>query len=425
MGIEKVILEYKKTKDKKIFDYIVSYYKPLFKNNVKKHYGKSYDKEIDEFFEDLIRYYFDNDLKNKLSGYLYKKSKTIYNVPYKFNQVIHIDEVKLKEHYVNKMYNMLVKQNKKTVLLKNELLDLVKHDVNNMFENYLSNEKMTGVSNYFNVMINRKIQMYKKEDKLVLAYVKHIGVNNRIKTYFYNKYFYICELYELDSIDLYKKYIDDILKSNFSMNTVNFESLLIKKCKNNKNNKKENIYIEIKKLKEGKTFNYDLLKNHYSYIKNIVFDRYKDEVFIASGELKDYIDKKYDNYFDVGIEYIKKRPEESLPRYINNRLSDIIKRTKRFFKPFYVDDVKKEKTIKENTSIIYKVLQKHKSLYHNDDVLLEIIKYSYYENAELFYKKERKAEFKGFVRNHINADLKDINFQDEDEINEYLKKIKA
>ena len=425
MGIENVVLEYKKTKDKKLFNYIVSYYKPIFKHNVKKHYGKNYDKEIDKFFEDLIKYYFDNNLKDKISGYLYKKSKTIYNTPYKFNQVIHSDKEKLKEHYVNKMYNTLLKQNEKTILLKNELLDLVKHDVNNMFKNYLCDEKVSSVSNYFNVMINRKIKMYKNEDKLILAYVKHIGINNRIQTYFYNKYFYIYELYKLDSINIYKEYIDDILKSNFSMNTVNFESLLIRKCKNYENNKKENIYIEMKKLKEGKTFDYDLLKKHYFYIKDIVLGKYKDEVFITSEELKNYIDEKYDRYFDVGIEYIKKNPDKSLARYINNRLSDIIKRNKNFFKPFYVDEKIKEKTIQENTDIIYKVLKRYNNLYYKDEVLLKIIEYLYYENAELFYKKERKAEFKGFVRNHINADLKDINFQDEEEINEYLEKIKA
>lgn len=370
----------------------------------------------------MIKYYFDNNLKDKISGYLYKKSKTIYNTPYKFNQVIHSDKEKLKEHYVNKMYNTLLKQNKKTILLKNELLELTKYDVNNMFKNYLCDEKVSSVSNYFNVMINRKIKMYKNEDKLILAYVKHIGINNRIQTYFYNKYFYIYELYKLDSINIYKEYIDDILKSNFSMNTVNFESLLIRKCKNYENNKKENIYIEIKKLKEGKTFDYDLLKKHYFYIKDIVFGKYKDEVFITSEELKNYIDEKYDRYFDVGIEYIKKNPDKSLARYINNRLSDIIKRNKSFFKPFYVDEKIKEKTIQENIDIIYKVLKRYNNLYENEAVLLKIIECSYYKNAELFYKKERKVKFNVYVRNQINIDLNSINFKDEDEINEYLKK---
>lgn len=422
MNIEKAVLEYKETNNEELFNYIVSYYKPLFKNNVKKYYGKSYDREIDEIFEDLIKYYFDNNLKDKISGYLYKKSKTIYNTPYKFNQVIHSDKEKLKEHYVNKMYTTLLNQNKKTILLKNELLDLVKHDVNNMFENYLSGKKSSDVSNYFNAMIYKKIKIYKSEEKLILAYVKHIGINNRIQTYFYNKYLYICELYKLDSVSIYKEYIDDILNSNFNINNVIFESILSKKIKNKQ---KENIYIEIEKLKEGKAFDYDLLKSYYSYIKDIAFNKYEGEVFISKEELKDYIDKKYDKYFDVGIEYIKKRPEQNLARYINNRLSDIIKKNKRFFKPFYFDDEKKEKTIKDNANIIYKVLQKHKSLYHNDDVLLKIIECSYYENAELFYKKERKVEFKKYVRNHIKIDLNGINFQDEDEINEYLKKIKA
>ena len=77
MNIEKAVLEYKETNNEELFNYIVSYYKPLFKNNVKKYYGKSYDREIDEIFEDLIKYYFDNNLKDKISGYLYKKSKTI------------------------------------------------------------------------------------------------------------------------------------------------------------------------------------------------------------------------------------------------------------------------------------------------------------------------------------------------------------
>ena len=64
MGIENVVLEYKKTKDKKLFNYIISHYKPIFKSSVRKYYGKSYDMEIDEVFEDLIKYYFENDLKD-------------------------------------------------------------------------------------------------------------------------------------------------------------------------------------------------------------------------------------------------------------------------------------------------------------------------------------------------------------------------
>lgn len=422
MDIEKVVLEYKKTKDKKLFNYIISHYKPIFKSSVRKYYGKSYDMEIDEVFEDLIKYYFENDLKDKLSGYLYKKSKTIFNTTCNFNEVIHNDCEKMKDHYINKMYNTLLKQNKKTILLKSEILELVKYDVNNMFKNYLSSEKASHVSNYFNVMIDRKVRMYKNEEKLILSYAKHIKNNNRIQTYFYNKFFYIYESYELDSIDVYKECINDILSSDFSMNSTILESILFKKIRNKKS---EIISMELEKLKEGKTFDYDLLKKHYSYIKDMVFDKYKDEVFITSEELKDYINKKYDKYFNVGIEYIKKRPNKNLARYINNRLSDIIKRHKSFFKPFYVDEGIKEKNIQENSDIIYKVLKKYNNLYENEDILLKIIECSYYKNAELFYKKERKAKFNVYVRNQINIDLNSINFKDEDEINEYLEKIKA
>ena len=380
---------------------------------------KSYNKEIEVFFEDLIRYYFDNDLKDKLCGYLYKKSRTIYNIPYKFNQVIHSDKEKLKEHYVNKMYNALLMQNKKTVLLKSEIFELVKYDVNNMFENYLSSEKLSDVSNYFNVMIDRKVKMYKNEEKLILAYAKHIGINSRIQTYFYNKFFYIYELYELDSISIYKECINDILSTNFSMNSAILESVLSKKIRNKKS---EIINGELKKLKEGKTFNYDLLKNHYSYIKDMIYDKYKDIVFITNEELKDYIDKKYDNYFDVGIEYIKKKPENNLARYINNRFYDIIKRNKTFFKPFYVDDAVKKQTIQENSDIIYELLEKYNNSYENEEILLKVIECSYYKNAELFYKKDRKTKFNVFVKKHINDDLDSINFKDADEIDKYLKK---
>ena len=53
MGIEKAVEEYKKTKDKRLFDYIVSYYKPSFKEKVRKNYNKNYDDEIDEIFEKI------------------------------------------------------------------------------------------------------------------------------------------------------------------------------------------------------------------------------------------------------------------------------------------------------------------------------------------------------------------------------------
>ena len=423
MGIEKAVEEYKKTKDKRLFDYIVSYYKPSFKEKVRKNYNKNYDDEIDEIFEELVSYYFDNELKEKLTGFLRKRSKTIFNVPYDYTQIIHSEEKgKVRKHYIDKMYNDLKSQSKQTILLDDELYELVTYDVNIFFNNYLSNNKISEVSNYFNSQIYRKIIMYKNEERLILSYARNVKVNDRIKLYFYDKYFYLLEENLFDSFDDYKKYINEILLSGFYLSNFNFEIQLRKKSKINKNNKIRIVHEELEKLKDGKEVNVVFIKEHYSYIKNLIFEKFKDSVFISEEELKSAISLRYDKYFDAAIKFVKGNENASISRYINTRISDSIKKNKRFFTPFYVDKDEKEKNINESKKLIDKYFKKYRGLF-DDETLLKIIENLYYENAEDFYKKKRKTKFYDFVRNHISEDLKKIKFLDADEVCKDIKKI--
>ena len=422
MGIEKDIEIYKKTRNKKLFEHIISYYKPLFKEKIRENYGNKYDEKIDDLFLNLVNYYFENELKDKLVGFLRNKSKTVFNPTNDFNYVINSEEKeKIKKHYINKMYNGLKKQNKQKVLLDNELYDVVSFDVDKIFNSYLKSDKISRVSNYFNSQINRKLCTYKDEEKLVLSYAKNVKVTEKIQRYFYKKYSYLLDEYKI-TFDLYKKYIDELLFCDIHSSKADFELSLRKKIKFDINEQSKKVNNEIDKLKTGKDSDLTFIKEYYSYIKNTIFEKYKDLVFISEEELKKIIDLKYDKYFNVAVEYIKRKPKENLARYINNRLSNYILNAEWLFVPFYVDADKKEKTIDENLSMIDNFLERYKYLYDNE-VLLKIIQNSYYEAAELFYQKQRKATFHDFVRNHIRADLRSINFSDADEVSKYVNNL--
>lgn len=111
MKIEKLVLEAKKTKDNKLINQIINYYEPLFCYNVSRHYGKGYDEKAKNILPTLVNYYFEKGLEDKLSGFLRKKSKTVFNCKKNFDQIMHGENSNsIKLHYENKLYKVLCKK---------------------------------------------------------------------------------------------------------------------------------------------------------------------------------------------------------------------------------------------------------------------------------------------------------------------------
>lgn len=424
MEIEKLVLEAKKSKDNELINQITNYYEPLFCYNVSRYYGKGYDKKAKSILPILVNYYFEKELEDKLSGFLRKKSKTVFNCKENFDQIIHGENSNLiKLHYEDKLYKALCIKCNTMLLSDKQLKDLAASITKNFYDNYLKSDKKSSVSNYFNRAINRKIDLYHDEEKMLLDYVKRFGATSRIKVYFYSKYIHVFNEFDTLSLEDYKRVVDNVLENYESL-----YSVLGQNIRNELNAKKNKDKInELNALKEVQSGNYEnvlKVKTYYSYIIDLVFNNFKDKVVISEDVLKQELIVKYDHYFNAAINSMKKGNNVSLQRYINTRLSDHVRKKKSYYKVVYVDAEEKEKNIKDNEKMINKYAIKYSDACYFDKMINDLTN-SYYYIAEEYYMKVRKCSFDTFIKGRLRDEAKLLNviYKDDSEA-ELTKKLK-
>ena len=116
MGIEQFVkkkkkLEYGSKQYEENIKIIIEHYKPIFLRNVEENYGKNYKEKAEEALLNLVNYYFDKNLEDKISGFLNKRSKTVFFVKTNFDEIIYSEnKKKKKKHYINKLYKTLCKK---------------------------------------------------------------------------------------------------------------------------------------------------------------------------------------------------------------------------------------------------------------------------------------------------------------------------
>lgn len=143
MGIEQLVLETKKLEygSKQYVEnvnVIIEYYRPIFSKNVEKNYGQDYKTKAEEVLPELVDYYFEKDLEDKISVFLNKRSKTVFFVKTNFDEIIYSENSSLlKKHYINKLYKTLCKKCDIKVLDKEEIKELSKVIIENTFNNYI------------------------------------------------------------------------------------------------------------------------------------------------------------------------------------------------------------------------------------------------------------------------------------------------
>lgn len=405
MKIEKLVLDAKKTKDNKLINQIINYYEPLFCYNVSRHYGKGYDEKAKNILPTLINYYFEKGLKDKLSGFLRKKSKTVFNCKKNFDQIMHGENSNsIKLHYENKLYKVLCKKCNTMILSDKQLKALAASITKNSYDNYLKTDKQTTVSNYFNIAITRKIDLYKNEEKMLLDYVIRIGVTPRIKVYFYSKYMHVFNEFDTLSLEDYQRVVDNALENYESLHSV-IEQNIRNGLNAKKDEEKINGLSALKEVQAGNYENVDKVKTYYSYIIDLVFNNFKDKVIVSEDILKQELTTKYDDYFNAAINSMKKGNNISLQRYINTRLSDYVRRKKSCFNVVYVDAEEKEKNIKDNIKIVDKYAIKYAGTYPLDKMINNLTSV-YYSSAEEYYTKTRKCFFDEFVKGRLRQEAK-------------------
>lgn len=339
---------------------------------------------------------------------------------YAFDKIIKSENKwQVREYYINKFYVDIQKECIITCLTKEELLELSRYIVSRMYDNYNSSDKKSHVSSYFDTLIRRKIKMLKDEEKLLLYYVSIFGSNSRIKLYFYNKYSYLLEEIESVYYVQYKKMIDDLLTKKDNLILMNVEANVIKWVKRYKTQLKIKVEEEIENLKLEKPVDIELIKEYYSYIKRLVYNKFSDKVTVCKKRLMQDIDKKYDEYLMKIINNIAKEKDEPiyLPKYINNRLSSYVMYNRSYYKIYYLDDNAFD-MINSNVDIVDKFVEKY-SENIPADVLRKILEEEYYILAYEYFTKERAQKFDRYVKLNLYNVAKEKNnsyIDDEDNI---------
>lgn len=428
VGIEQLVLETKKYKEEKEdnlyqknIKLIVKHYENIFCKKVEKEYGKGFKEKAKNVLPELVNYYFENKLKDNIGSFLSKKSKTIFFIKTNFDEIIYGENSTfIKLHYEDKLYKELCKKCNTKVLSNNQLKDLSASLIKNFYDNYLKNNKRSVVSNYFNVLINKKIDFYQNEEKMLLDYVIRVGVTQRIKGYFYSKYMHVFNEFNTLSLEDYKSVVDNVLNNYKSLHS-DFEQNIRNGLKAKKDEEKVNRLITLKEIQAGNYENVDKVKKGYSYIIDLVFNNFKDKVVISEDILKQELTVKYDDYFNVAITSIKKGNNISLSRYINTRLSDHIRKKKSYFNIVYVDAEEKEKNKKDNKKLVYKYATKYADACPYDRMLNILTKYYYY-SVEEYYMKERKVSFDTFIKGKLRDEAKLLNIIYKDDSKSELTK---
>ena len=404
MGIEQLVLETKKLEyGSKQYEenikIIIEHYKPIFLRNVEENYGKNYKEKAEEALLNLVNYYFDKNLEDKISGFLNKRSKTVFFVKTNFDEIIYSENSSLlKKHYINKLYKTLCKKCGIKVLDKKEIKELSKVIIENTFNNYLKRDKKSTVTNYFNIAITRKVNLYQDEEKMLLDYIIKIGVTERIKIYFYSKYMHVFREFEPLSLDYYKIVVNDALETIKSLH-FNLECSIRTKLKEKRIKDNPNGIEILREIKAGNYENINKAKAYYSYIIDLVFNKFKDEVVVTEGKLKQTISMEYENYFGIAINKIKKGKDISLPRYVNTRLTDYVKKKKSFY-TIYGDKDNPEKFVS------YYMVKYASDCPYN--YTLERMLKKYNELTDEYNRKERKTSFYDFITKGIREEAKEI-----------------
>lgn len=408
MNITKLVKDVKENKNEESFNKIVKYYEEDFCSKVVNNYGEEYKSKAKEVLPTLVKYYFDNNIKETIWNFLRKKSCNIFNISYSFDDIIKSErKEQIKNHYINKFYVDIQKENTKTCLTKEELLKLSKYIVSSMYDNYISSEKKSHVSSYFDALIRRKVKLFNDEEKLLLYYTGIFGANSRIKLYFYDKYSYILEEMGYEYYYQYKNIIDDSLVRGKGLMLMNMELRIISGLKRYKNIVRKNVEEEIRNLRCGKNADLELIKKYYSYIKELVYNKFCDKVTVCKKILIQEIDKKYEEYFNAAIiNTINRKGEDIyLPKYINNRLSEHIRNKKTLYKIYYLDD-EAFVMINNNVNLIDRYVKKYSRII-SIDILKDYLEKEYYYFAYEYYTKKRARDYYSYIKTNLNLSIKE------------------
>lgn len=409
------------------FDYLKSHYEPIIKENVRRKFGDDASEKMVELLPSLIKYYFDNNFKYRLDDFLNRKANTLFSEKEKRiiigGKIDSEDEEKIKRvvnHYSNHFYQKIKKYNK--ILSDEELREfsyiLIKTNVLKLMNNN------TYIRNLMLNYIMREVEVYKNdEEKMMKRFVLVNGINDNILKYFTEKYSYLLEEYKADRMyNCLKSYYKEIIIESLEMIT-RIDCKLEKIIMKNLYKKYENEKIKEQKFIDNKIVSKESFKciyENYSYIKDIIYNKFINKTIFTDEELILEIDKKYIDYVNA---YLNGTMDSNVQRYINARLTDYFKSGVRTIpeKIFYKTD-----DYYYYSYYIDKYLDKLQANYPRN-LALEELKNLYDEIFNKHYIKQRKTNIMIIIQKVLKQRIDYLNssYQEQDikNIASYYKNI--
>ncbi|MBQ9013857.1 MAG: hypothetical protein IJ094_09990, partial [Bacilli bacterium] len=409
LNIEELILlgKINNAARKKLSDYYKEYYieKCIKYNGVEGRTlaFKTYDKVLNDFFRK-------NNLKN-LNIYLESKSKIAAQLAIMNTEN---DKQRVKKHYLERLEKEI---SRGEILTDQEIHNLCYNFINGVVMNYDPNTVKSNIHVICNENVVRFLNYCKNEEKLLLYYVKFVGISEKVIDYYMAKCKKLKNKYNI-SDSMCEEIIINILSNGKILEKNIYKSVEseIKRILRDKKNKQQ---VEIDKILNKLNDKNDIseeeiltLKNYYSQIKKDIYDKYKDKVTISKNSLKDEIDKKYDMVIDRYISnFIKNGIKSSIPKYVRSSLYNIFDNDRYYILVYKDRDFEelKEDRKRVNRKIVDKYIDKYTNKYgciFTDEDLEKILE-EYDRVSDLYYERKRKIMYEDYIKLKVREIIKE------------------
>lgn len=392
-------IEKARLNDKEAFEYLVNYYKPIFVNYVITTYGIKNKTKVTKELSSIIKDYLDMQIKESLYSYLIKrvnnmfKRKTLLDLKKSDNDK---DKEKLIIHYAIRLYDYIKTVNKilTEMELENFCYDLIENKIND-----LNNEKdfLCNISNA--IYVERK--RLKTEGNLYLKYCIYEGINERVLEFLISKNKYILNDYEKHP--KYKEICKEfnIYVKNAILMCNSLHDSLEKNIKEEINKNYPQEKLDVKNIRNLSKENIESIKFKYSYIKEKMFEKYKE--FIPEDKLRIIVEEKYEDFFYAFVN--GSADSSNISKYICSRFGVYLDNKKKNYEWYYNNIDKRNSCEIENYDLVYRYLDKFIGYYPLKN---EIEEY-YYERSESYFLGEKVSCYRDYVYKYLAQKVNELN----------------
>lgn len=365
---------------------ICDLYENIFIKQVENKFGIGYELSAKKLLPMLVKNYFDYNVPLDITDY--------FDIVIKKTNLIKKEKKQMYLYYAEKIYCVFKDFNVDNLFSDEELKELSLKLSLYCLNKYYKTNKNTPFSAYMISRINCITKsLLNNEDRLITFYVTFVGKTDKIENYLVNKYFYICEKYLNNNVDLFRQILNDIL-SLPNLTRVKILSRLLKKVNKKNSNKKPKQKMDLSMVRNQDNIKEQLIRSYYSYMQDKKHKyKFYDDKNIVDENLKEILEKTVDSYLNGNS---KKYPSSYITTVLSKRLK------------FYQNRTIKEKYLAKIIEITKDYIDVLDDYYKNKNLsytkkgqieeYMNLILEEYIENGS--YEIDNKKYFKQMINNY-------------------------